>query len=98
MRGKEVIADWTSKRWHSSHNWHTGTGRFIKRLLNKKSRRECKKTLDNYDTMQYTIVMVFSFIDKKITFDPTLTLQWFVSVGVYIFVTVIGVLQNGKVI
>ena len=28
----------------------------------------------------------------KITFDPTLTVQWFVSVGIYIFVTVIGAL------
>jgi hypothetical protein len=51
LRGKEVIADWTSKRWHSTHNWHTGTGRYIKRLLAKKSRRECKKTLDIYEIM-----------------------------------------------
>jgi hypothetical protein len=51
MRQKDIIADWTSKKWHSRHNWHTGTGRFIKRLLNKKSRRKCKKNLDNYDIM-----------------------------------------------
>ena len=92
LRGKEVIADWTSKRWHSTHNWHTGTGRYIKRLLAKKSRRECKKTLDIYEIMQYTISMVFSLVDLKISFDPTLTLYWFVGVGSYLIVTVIGAL------
>jgi|AJXC01.1.fsa_nt_gi hypothetical protein len=40
MRGKEIIADWTSRRWHSTHNWHTGTGRFIKKTLARKKRHE----------------------------------------------------------
>ena len=36
----DVITDWTSKKWHREHKWHAGTGKFIKRLLNKKNRQE----------------------------------------------------------
>ena len=40
MRTKDVIKDWTSRKWHKVHNWKAGTGKFIKRLLNKRNRRE----------------------------------------------------------
>jgi hypothetical protein len=40
MRTKDVIKDWTSRKWHKVHNWKAGTGKFIKRLLNKRTRRE----------------------------------------------------------
>ena len=36
----DVITDWASKKWHREHKWHAGTGKFIKRLLNKKIRQE----------------------------------------------------------
>lgn len=35
---REIIRDWTSRRWHTAHRWHAGTGKFIKRLLNRKIR------------------------------------------------------------
>jgi len=41
MHQKDIIADWTSKKWHSRHNWHTGTGRFIKRIIYASERHNC---------------------------------------------------------
>ena len=32
---KNHIRDWTSRKWHSTHNWKTGTGKLIKRTLAK---------------------------------------------------------------
>ena len=40
---KNHIRDWTSRKWHRTHNWKSGTGKFIKRTLNKKARKEAKK-------------------------------------------------------
>ena len=37
---KAKIKDWTSKKWHSTHNWRTGTGKFLKRIMNRKIRHE----------------------------------------------------------
>jgi len=37
-KSKDVIKDWTSKKWHTCHNWKTGTGKFIKKLLKRKVR------------------------------------------------------------
>jgi hypothetical protein len=42
MRTKDIIRDWTSRKWHKVHNWKAGTGKFIKRLLNKRIRHEHK--------------------------------------------------------
>mgnify|MGYP006429509821 FL=1 len=36
----DVVNEWTSKKWHKSHRWHSGTGKFLKRMLNKKIRHE----------------------------------------------------------
>ena len=33
---KNHVRDWTSRKWHSAHNWKTGTGKLIKRTLNKR--------------------------------------------------------------
>jgi len=38
LKTKDHIKDWTSKKWHKLHNWKTGTGKFIKKLLNRKIR------------------------------------------------------------
>jgi hypothetical protein len=38
LKTKDVVRDWTSKKWHKLHNWKTGTGKFIKRLMNRKIR------------------------------------------------------------
>jgi len=38
LKTKDHIKDWTSKKWHKLHNWKTGTGKFIKRLMNRKIR------------------------------------------------------------
>lgn len=35
---KNKINDWTSKKWHSAHNWRTGTGKFLKKIMNRKIR------------------------------------------------------------
>jgi|TARA_B100000953_G_scaffold178913_1_gene147411 hypothetical protein len=40
---KNHIRDWTSRKWHRTHTWKSGTGKFIKRTLNKKARKEAKK-------------------------------------------------------
>ena len=37
-KSRDVIKDWTSKKWHKVHNWKTGTGRFIKKLMARKIR------------------------------------------------------------
>ena len=42
---KNHIRDWTSKKWHKTHNWKTGTGKIIKRTLAKAERRKVKKEL-----------------------------------------------------
>jgi len=42
MKTKDIVHDWTSKKWHVVHNWKTGTGKFIKRMMNKKTRRKGK--------------------------------------------------------
>ncbi len=36
----DVIQDWTSDKWHKTHKWHSGTGKFVKRILNRKVRHE----------------------------------------------------------
>jgi len=38
LKTKDHIKDWTSKKWHKLHNWKTGTGKFIKKILNRKIR------------------------------------------------------------
>ena len=38
LKTKDHIKDWTSKKWLKLHNWKTGTGKFIKKLLNRKIR------------------------------------------------------------
>jgi len=30
--------DWVSKHWHNEHTWKARTGKFIKRLFNKRMR------------------------------------------------------------
>ena len=40
---KNHVRDWTSKTWHKTHNWKTGTGKLIKRALNKKIRKHKSK-------------------------------------------------------
>jgi hypothetical protein len=37
---KDRMADWISRRWHKTHNWKTGTGRFLKRIMNRRIRHE----------------------------------------------------------
>jgi hypothetical protein len=39
-----------------------------------------------YSTLK-TSYMVIDLIDKKVTFDPILTLQWFLSMGAYLITT-----------
>ena len=39
-RIKDKIKHWTSKKWHSKHNWRTGTGKFLKRVMNRKIRHQ----------------------------------------------------------
>ena len=29
MRTKDIISDWTSRKWHSVHRWKPGAGKFI---------------------------------------------------------------------
>jgi len=36
----DVVKEWTSKKWHKEHRWKPKTGKFIKRLLNRKVRHE----------------------------------------------------------
>jgi hypothetical protein len=36
----DVVKEWTSKKWHKAHRWQPGTGKFLKRMLNKKIRQE----------------------------------------------------------
>jgi hypothetical protein len=43
MKTKLVVDEWISKKWHKAHKWHSGTGKFIKRMLNKKIRNNVKK-------------------------------------------------------
>jgi hypothetical protein len=38
----DIITEWTSKTWHNDHRWKPKTGKFIKRMLNKKGRRAIK--------------------------------------------------------
>lgn len=38
MRTRDVTNDWISRGWHKTHNWKSGTGKFIKRILNRKIR------------------------------------------------------------
>jgi hypothetical protein len=47
LSSKDIISDWISKKYHKTHNWHTGTGRFIKKLLARKVRhnKEWKRDL-----------------------------------------------------
>jgi len=40
---KDHVRDWTSSTWHKTHNWKTGTGKLIKRALNKKIRKHKSK-------------------------------------------------------
>ena len=40
---KNHVRDWTSKKWHSTHNCKTGTVKLIKRALNKKIRKHKSK-------------------------------------------------------
>jgi len=40
MHTRDVINDWTSRGWHKTHNWKSGTGKYIKRLLNRKTRHD----------------------------------------------------------
>lgn len=35
---KDKLNDWTSDKWHRTHNWRTGTGKFLKRVMNRKIR------------------------------------------------------------
>jgi hypothetical protein len=44
---KDKIKDWTSMKWHSTHNWRTGTGKFLKRIMNRKIRYK-KIDIDKY--------------------------------------------------
>jgi hypothetical protein len=37
-KSKDIVKDWTSKKWHTVHNWKAGTGKFIKRVFNRKIR------------------------------------------------------------
>jgi hypothetical protein len=39
-KSRDIIRDWTSKKWHKAHNWKTGTGKFIKKLLNRRIRHK----------------------------------------------------------
>lgn len=43
MRTKDVIKNWTSRKWHKYNSWKSGTGKFIKRMMNKKIRQEGKQ-------------------------------------------------------
>jgi hypothetical protein len=45
MKTKVIVDEWISKKWHKEHRWHTGTGKFIKRMLNKKLRAQYKNNL-----------------------------------------------------
>jgi hypothetical protein len=47
MKTKLVVSDWVSRKWHKSHKWHAGTGKFIKKMLNKKTRVDTKLDLNN---------------------------------------------------
>jgi|TARA_Y100000296_G_scaffold725_1_gene726 hypothetical protein len=44
---KNHVRDWTSRKWHSVHNWKTGTGKLIKRTLNKRERKKTKEEETN---------------------------------------------------
>jgi len=45
LKTKNYIKDWTSRKWHRMHNWKAGTGKFIKKLLNRKERYASKKKI-----------------------------------------------------
>ena len=38
IKGK--LKDWTSNKWHNTHKWRTGTGRFLKKIMNRKIRHQ----------------------------------------------------------
>ena len=44
IKGK--LRDWTSSKWHKRHNWRTGTGRFLKKIMNRKIRHQTIKPED----------------------------------------------------
>ena len=46
---KEKIKDWTSDKWHLTHNWRAGTGKFLKRIMNRKIRHQKIKEEEYYD-------------------------------------------------
>jgi len=46
LKTKEIVKDWTSKKWHKVHNWKSGTGKFIKKMLNRKIRHKKDFTSD----------------------------------------------------
>jgi|LWDU01.1.fsa_nt_gi hypothetical protein len=39
-RLKDKINDWTSSKWHKEHKWKTGTGKFLKKIMNRKVRHK----------------------------------------------------------
>tara|TARA_B100001079_G_scaffold248373_1_gene238309 strand:+ start:306 stop:473 length:168 start_codon:yes stop_codon:yes gene_type:complete len=41
VKGK--LRDWTSKKWHRHHNWRAGTGKFLKKIMNRKIRHQTIK-------------------------------------------------------
>jgi len=40
LKTKDFIKDWTSRKWHRIHTWKAGTGKRIKRILNRKLRHK----------------------------------------------------------
>ena len=42
LKTKEIVKDWVSRKWHKTHNWKSGTGKFIKKMMNRKERYEGK--------------------------------------------------------
>ena len=46
LKTKEIVRDWVSRKWHKAHTWKAGTGKFIKKMLNRKIRRKKDFTSD----------------------------------------------------
>lgn len=40
LKTKDFVRDWTSRKWHKIHTWKAGTGKYIKRILNRKIRHK----------------------------------------------------------
>ena len=38
IKGK--LRDWTSRKWHRTHKWRSGTGKFLKKIMNRKIRHK----------------------------------------------------------